>query len=273
MENNGRVSIEKDGAVGQKVHWEAKGYDESMAFVSRYGEDLIDWLNPAEGETILDYGCGTGDLAAIIASKGAVPHGLDISPEMVERARAKYPDLVFYHADGMGWQAEVAYDAVFSNAALHWMRDPDSAARSMLSGLREGGRFVAEFGGHGNVGTIVAAVKATMAEEGREAEFVMPWYFPTVGEYASLLEKHGMEVRFASLLDRPTDLKNGDEGMADWIRMFGTAMFPGASAEDADRWIKGATEKMKTKLYDGTGWKADYRRIRIYAVKAESTIR
>jgi len=208
-----------------------------------------------------------------MSSKGAVAHGLDISPEMVERARAKYPELVFYHADGMGWQAEVAYDAVFSNAALHWMRDPDSAATSMLSGLREGGRFVAEFGGYGNVGTIVAAVKATMAEHGKESEFVMPWFFPTVGEYASLLEKHGLEVRFASLVDRPTDLKNGEEGMADWIRMFGTAMFPGSSAEDSERWIKGAADKMKEKLFDGKGWKADYRRIRVYAVKTGSATR
>ncbi|WP_372635632.1 methyltransferase domain-containing protein [Cohnella sp.] len=251
----------------QKIHWQADGYDETMSFVSRYGEDLIDWLKPEEGETIVDYGCGTGDLAAAIAKKGANVYGLDISPEMVERARKKYPDIRFRCVDGMDWRADFEYDAVFSNAALHWMKDSEAAIRSFLSGLRAGGRFVAEFGGAGNVQAIVSATRQTLQEEGAEDRFVMPWYFPSIGEYASLLEEHGMEVRTAILLDRPTLLEKGEAGMRDWIEMFGTAMFPDATPAEAERWMGKATDKLTDALYDGRSWTADYRRLRVIAYK------
>jgi trans-aconitate methyltransferase len=103
----------------QKVHWDANGYDETMSFVSQYGEDLVKWLNPRKGERVVDFGCGTGDLAAQIASLGSEVVGVDISPEMVDRARNKYPQLTFQCADGMKWNAGQTCDAVFSNAALH----------------------------------------------------------------------------------------------------------------------------------------------------------
>ncbi len=251
----------------QKIHWQAEGYDEAMSFVSRYGRDLIEWLNPAEGETIIDFGCGTGDLAAAIARRGANVYGLDISPEMVERAQTKFPHLEFRCVDGMDWRADFQYDAVFSNAALHWMKEPEAAVRSFLSGLKPGGRLIAEFGGKGNVRTIQSATRRTLKEAGAEDRFVDPWYFPTIGEYASLLEKHGMEVRTAVLIDRPTKLENGEAGMREWLEMFGTAMFPNSEPAEAEQWILGTAERLKEELYDGAEWTADYRRIRIVAIK------
>ncbi|XID93323.1 class I SAM-dependent methyltransferase [Paenibacillaceae bacterium WGS1546] len=251
----------------QKVHWEAHDYDRTMKFVSKYGEDLVTWLNPKPGERIVDFGCGTGDLAARIASAGADVTGVDISPEMVERARAKYPGLRFELADGTKWSANEPFDAVFSNAALHWMKDAEGAAASLSGALRPGGRFVAEFGGFGNVATIIAAVRETMRAHGRESEFAIPWYFPTVGEYASLLERYGMEVRTASLFNRPTTLAGEAEGMREWLRMFGTAMFPSANAADAERWIAEATDRLKSTLFDGERWTADYRRLRVIAFR------
>jgi len=265
--NGGKTQGPDNGAHKQKVHWQANDYDESMSFVSRYGEDLVEWLKPVPGETVLDFGCGTGDLAARISSKGAVVHGLDISPEMVERARAKYPQLAFHQADGTNWRADFAYDAVFSNAALHWMKDANAAVRSMASGLKAGGRLAVEFGGRGNVETIVTGVEETLRESGKEEEFEMPWFFPTIGEYAGILERHGLEVRFASLLDRPTVLSGGESGMRQWLEMFGTALFPRAKSADVGHWIGQASEKLKPRLFDGRNWTADYRRIRIYAVK------
>ncbi|MFC5402857.1 class I SAM-dependent methyltransferase [Cohnella soli] len=259
-----------DGTPSQKVHWEASGYDQSMGFVSRYGEDVVQWLNPLEGERIIDFGCGTGDLAAKIAESGAITYGVDISSEMVDRARAKYPHLQFECADGATWQSDYEYDAVFSNAALHWMRDAEGAIASMVSGLKKGGRFVAEFGGYGNVKQIVEAVRSVLTEEVREDAFVMPWFFPTIGQYGMMLEKHGMEVRHAILFDRPTPLENGEEGMKDWLRMFGEAMFPNANVQDAERWMNAAVSKLKqpeAALYADGRWIADYRRIRIFAVK------
>ncbi|MFC5469814.1 class I SAM-dependent methyltransferase [Cohnella suwonensis] len=254
----------------QKVHWEASGYDRSMGFVSQYGEDVVQWLNPLEGERIVDFGCGTGDLSAKIAESGAITHGVDISPEMVDRARAKFPHLKFECADGSKWKPDFEYDAVFSNAALHWMKDAEGAIASMTSGLRGGGRLVAEFGGYGNVANIVEAVKESLAEEGRGDTFVMPWFFPTIGQYGAMLEKQGVEVRQAVLFDRPTPLENGEEGMKDWLRMFGEAMFPNADEADADRWMDSAVSELKRPergLYAAGRWTADYRRIRIYAIK------
>jgi trans-aconitate methyltransferase len=251
----------------QKVHWAAETYDQSMGFVSRYGEDLMEWLNPQEGESIVDFGCGTGDLAAIIASKGAKVLGVDISSEMVERARLKYPHLNFECADGTKWTAKTPHDAVFSNAALHWMKDAEGAIRSMTGSLRAGGRLVAELGGYGNIDKIMEAVKATLKRRGREDAIVMPWYFPTVGQYCALLEKAGMEVRTAILFDRPTRLEGGVQGMKGWLEMFGTAMFPNAGMEEVDDWIDEVVERIKLNLYNGEIWTADYRRLRIVALK------
>ncbi|WP_239614965.1 class I SAM-dependent methyltransferase [Cohnella mopanensis] len=257
-----------DKANEQKVNWEANVYDQSMSFVSQYGEDLVRWLQPKSGENIIDFGCGTGDLAAQIATYGSEVIGVDISPEMVERARMKYPTLRFECADGMQWRSEQSYDAVFSNAALHWMKDPESAISSMIRGLRPGGRLVVEFGGYRNVATIIEAVQETMHRNGRDEAFVMPWYFPTIGEYAKLLEVYGMEVRSANLFERPTRLENGEEGMKGWLEMFGTAMFPQASESEVRQWMSEAVENLKqTPLYDNGLWTADYWRLRVVAVK------
>jgi trans-aconitate methyltransferase len=257
----------EDTNKNQKVHWNATGYDEAMSFVSQYGEDLVKWLNPQKGERVVDFGCGTGDLAAQIAFFGSEVMGVDISPEMVERARNKYPQLIFQCADGMKWNAGKTYDAVFSNAALHWMKDAEAAIAGMVASLRPGGRLIAEFGGHRNVEAIVTAVKETLKSNGREDVFVMPWYFPTVGEYSSLLEKAGLEVRKAVLFDRPTRLDNGEDGMKDWLHMFGKAMFPNTGILESIAWIEEAAERLKEPLFRQGHWTADYRRLRVFAVK------
>jgi trans-aconitate methyltransferase len=251
----------------QKVHWEAGAYDQSMGFVSHFGEDLMGWLNPQADEKIVDFGCGTGDLAARIHNSGAEVMGVDISPEMIERARSKYPHLNFQCSDGMEWRAEPVYDAVFSNAALHWMKDPEAAIASMKGCLRSAGRLVAEFGGYRNVQGIINAVKETLTEARREEAFFMPWYFPTVGEYASLLEKAGFEVASAALFDRSTKLEGEEDGMIQWLEMFGTAMFPSATEDEANEWIRAANDKLRATHYRDGVWTADYRRIRIHAVK------
>ncbi|BBI32256.1 class I SAM-dependent methyltransferase [Cohnella abietis] len=251
----------------QKVHWNADGYDESMSFVSEYGEGIMKMLNPQRGEAIVDFGCGTGDLAAQIAAEGAKVNGIDISPEMIEKARNKYPHLSFHCTDGMRWVPEQTYDAVFSNAALHWMKDEKAAVSSMTAALRSGGRLIAEFGGHRNIEAIISAVKETLINHNREDAFLMPWYFPTIGQYSSLLELFGMEVRSAQLFDRPTRLENGEKGMQVWLEMFGSAMFPQATVAESEDWIAEAVERLKEKQYAQGTWIADYRRIRISAIK------
>ncbi|MBW5446886.1 methyltransferase domain-containing protein [Cohnella sp. CFH 77786] len=250
----------------QSTHWAAETYDRTMGFVSKYGEDVLEWLKPQAGERILDFGCGTGDLAAVIAESGAAVAGVDISPEMIERARNKYPRLEFHCADGTNWLPDDRYDAVFSNAALHWMTDAEAAVRTIADSLVPGGRLAAEFGGAGNVQSVIEALWETLRRRGRLDAWVMPWYFPRVGEYAALLERHGFEVRFAMLIDRPTRL-DGADGMKNWLEMFGWALVPGAKETEKEEWFAETAERLRSKHYENGHWLLDYRRLRVLAVK------
>jgi trans-aconitate methyltransferase len=252
----------------QKVHWAAQTYDESMAFVSRNGESLFEWLKPQAGERILDFGCGTGDLAAEISKSRADVVGMDISPEMIGRARNKYPNLAFYCADGTKWRPEHLFDAIFSNAALHWIKDAGAAVTTIKDSLVPGGRFIAEFGGRGNVQSVIDAFEGTLTRENRMDAFIMPWNFPSVGEYSSLLESHGFEVRIAMLTDRPTRL-DGEDGMLKWLNMFGMALIPNTEPVHAEKWFSQVAERLRPTHYRGGYWMLeDYRRLRLLAMKA-----
>lgn len=178
--------------------WKPQAYDQQLSFVSGYGKGLIEWLAPKPGEHILDLGCGTGDLAYEISASGARVTGMDASHEMIESAAAKYPSLTFIPEDGQNFTTATQYDAVFSNAALHWMRNAEGVIRSVHAALKPGGRLVAEFGGKGNVEGIYHAIRLVLLDShGIDAATRNPWYYPSIGEYASLLEAHGFRVRMA----------------------------------------------------------------------------
>ncbi|MEB3101473.1 trans-aconitate 2-methyltransferase [Ferviditalea candida] len=248
--------------------WNAALYDSSLGFVSRYGQDLLQILKPAAGEKILDLGCGTGDLADEMTKLGADVTGLDASEEMISRAREKYPELRFIIGRAESFRAEEPYDAVFSNAALHWVKDAKGATESIWEALRPGGRFVAEFGGKGNVRLFASAIEEVLASRyDVDAAARNPWYYPSIGEYASLLEQTGFDVVFAELFDRPTPL--GDEqGIRDWLSMFARPYFSGMSEEqtaEASEWITGKLTQVLARSSEG--WLADYRRLRIVALK------
>nr|WP_197052453.1 methyltransferase domain-containing protein [Halobellus rufus] len=211
--------VETDDAAEE---WDSDAYDGSHAFVYEYGESVVDLLDPTPGERILDLGCGTGHLTERIADAGAEVVGIDQSDEMIETARETYPDLEFRRADARDFDVEEPVDAVFSNAALHWIDEQDAVTEAVADALAPGGRYVAELGGSGNVARIVEAVAAELTERGYEPA-AEPWYFPTVGEHATTLEAHGFEVRYARLFDRPTELDDGEEGMAAWIGCSATA--------------------------------------------------
>ncbi|HEV8253595.1 MAG TPA: methyltransferase domain-containing protein [Vicinamibacteria bacterium] len=244
--------------------WDAAAYDEKHAFVWRLAADLLELLAPRPGERILDLGCGTGHLTRRIADAGAEVVGLDIDPGMIERARSHYPGLRFERGDAADF-AGGPYDAVFSNAALHWVRDPEAAVRCIAGALRPGGRFVAEFGGKGNVASVLAAVQATLAERGQRG-IPSPWYYPSVGEYAALLERHGLEVRQASLFDRPTPLEGGEQGLRDWIGVFGRDFLAGAG-DEREPFLRGVEARLRPMAFRDGRWIVDYRRIRIVAVR------
>jgi SAM-dependent methyltransferase len=166
-------------------------------------------------------------------------------------------------ADATSFHFDEPFDAVFSNAALHWVNQPDEAAESIARALKPGGRFVAEFGGQGNTRCVLKALHAAL---GAESDARCPWYYPSIGEYASLLERHGLQVRHAELFDRPTPLE-GENGMEDWLRMFCGSFFKGMSADDVVAKIGEVVGLLRPERYRDGVWTVDYRRLRVLALK------
>ncbi len=245
--------------------WDAQLYDSRHAFVWKLGASLVELLAPKTGETILDLGCGTGHLTAEIAVAGANVVGSDRSLHMIENARETYPNLHFEVADACALTDSARFDAVFSNAVLHWIKEPELVVRGIARALKPGGRFVAEFGGRGNIRRIQGAMIKALAELGREP-VDSPWYYPSIAEYARLLEDSGLETTVATLFDRPTALQ-GQEGMRDWIKMFGGTYLSQVPDEEHERFFSRIETDVRLALYrDGT-WTADYRRLRVVANK------
>ncbi|MBP3950502.1 class I SAM-dependent methyltransferase [Bacillus suaedae] len=250
------------------MNWNAELYDSKLGFVSSYGEEVLGLLQPMPEERILDLGCGTGDLTYEIAKSGAKVIGIDSSLEMISKARQKYPQLSFYQEFAETFRSDQPFDAVFSNAALHWMKDAGAVCQSVALSLRHGGRFVAEFGGEQNVATIIKAIIETLDEEtkinGNERN---PWFFPSIGEYSTLLEKEGFLVKYAVHFDRPTELQEESMGLNHWLNSFAGHFFVGIEQDEKDRLIKKVKEKTKPSLFKNGQWVADYKRIRILAIK------
>jgi trans-aconitate methyltransferase len=246
--------------------WDSDLYDARHGFVFGYGRDLTALLDARGGERILDLGCGTGHLTAEIAAAGAHVTGIDNSPAMLEAARREYPHIDFLLADAAQFSFAQPFDAVFSNAALHWVREPENAAGCIVRALRKGGRFVAEMGGKGNVASLIAALREA-AWEIAQAPSNHPWYFPSVGEYASLLERNGLAVQSAALFDRPTELE-GEEGLEKWLDMFGAAMLSEVPPSLRGQVVELAAKRLAPHMFRDGRWYADYRRLRVTALKA-----
>ena len=248
--------------------WNAGLYEAKHSFVWQFGRDLLQVLAPRTGERILDVGCGTGRLTAEIAGAGAEVLGIDYSPTMISQARGNYPILVFETQDARHMPYSGEFDAVFSNAALHWIQPAEDAAAAMARALKSGGRLVAELGGRGNVQVLVEGAYRALQQLGiPDPERYNPWYFPSVGEYATLLERHGLEVTLVAMFDRATPLEGGAAGLKDWFAMFGAHLTEGlapASHAEFFRLVEGYAEGH---LLRHGQWVADYRRLRIVAMK------
>jgi SAM-dependent methyltransferase len=253
--------MQQDQAAGQS--WSAKGYRHHAGFVAELGRPVVDLLAPRPGERILDLGCGDGALTAELAALGVDVVGCDASPELLAAAAAKGLKTVL--ADGHDLPFEAEFDAVFSNAALHWMSRPDEVIAGVVRALRPGGRFVAEFGGMGNVAAISTGLRAVLGEVGVDALAVRPWYFPSPAEYRRRLERHGFRVEEIELIPRPTPLPTG---MAGWLETFGDPFLRHVPEADRPGVVDRVVALLEPALCDAAGnWTADYVRLRFRAVR------
>jgi trans-aconitate methyltransferase len=249
------------------MKWNTELYDAKHGFVSKFGESLIDLLAPQQDEMLLDIGCGTGDLTHKIALTGAKVTGIDTSPEMISTAKNKYPALDFSLANATSFQFPMQFDAIFSNATLHWVLEYEKVISCVHKALKKGGRFVAELGGEGNVYNIIHALKQQLHKKGyQHIADKNVWYFPSLSAYASLLEKNGFRVVFATHFNRETPLLNED-GIKNWLKMFGQPYLEGIPAADIEAIIHAVENQVKPTNYKEGNWFADYVRLRIVAIK------
>ncbi|SFM51281.1 Ubiquinone/menaquinone biosynthesis C-methylase UbiE [Gracilibacillus orientalis] len=247
--------------------WSSAMYDDRHRFVSNFGKDIMNLLSPEEGERILDVGCGTGDLANEIEKSGTNITGVDRSSNMIQEAQKKYPNLRFHTMDIYDMNFNNEFDAVFSNATLHWVTKPKKALEKLYQSLHKDGRIVVEFGGKGNVQHIRQAIQASYHKLfPTYADLEEPWYFPSIGEYTSLMEEVGFTVSYAKYFTRPTPL-DGEDGLKNWIFMFAAGMLAHLSETEKDQLGEHVEQVLKPTLYRDHQWLADYCRIQVIGYK------
>jgi len=248
--------------------WNSDLYQSSHSFVWQYGRDLLVLLNAKPGERILDVGCGTGQLTAEIAQFGAEVVGIDSSPDMVRTARENFPHVLFEVADAAALPYSHEFDVVISNAALHWVRNQRGAIASIARALKPGGRLVLEMGGRGNLCHLLEAIYQALGSLGvANPEQLSPWSFPSIGEYASLMESQELEVDFAVLFDRATILEGGERGLKLWLEMFGRFALEALSPEQRKEFFRLTDQFAAPALFHNGVWTIDYKRLRLVAVK------
>lgn len=231
--------------------------------MAELGAPVVDLLAPKPGERILDLGCGDGALTLRLVQLGCFVVGVDSSPEQIAAAQRLGLDVRVLSGECLDYSDE--FDAVFSNAALHWMKRPDEVIRGVEAALKPHGRFVGEFGGHGCVQKIRTALVVALRKRGIDGEARVPWYFPTPGDYATHLERGGFRVDSIALIPRPTPLPGDVVG---WLETFGEAFTNALPPQARAEYLQEVREVLESQLRDETGkWVADYVRLRFTATK------
>jgi SAM-dependent methyltransferase len=260
-----RASLKLVAEVGMTQTWDPLAYERNGAFVHGLADGAVEWLNARRGEYILDLGCGDGQLTRRLSEIGAHVLGVDSSEQMVEAARARGVEAEQANAESLPFHNEV-FDAVFSNAALHWIRDQDAMLTEVHRVLKPGGRFVAEMGGHGNIAAIRVALMAVLDRHGYGGREDGVNYYPTAESYSKTLRQHGFTVEQMALIPRPTKLAGS--GMEGWLRTFRRGVLDELPKAVQDSVVEETTNLLAPALRDDAGnWIADYVRLRFIASK------
>lgn len=250
-------------ATSTSQTWDPDRYQTNASFVAQLGAPLIALTAVQPGERVLDLGCGDGALTAQLQTEGCGVVGIDDSAEQIQAATNRGLDARVMSGEGMTFQEE--FDVVFSNAALHWMKNQSAVIDGIWRALKPGGRVIAEMGGGSNVSLIARALEAALDKRGFDGKAANPWYFPSLGEQSVLLERQGFVVRAATLFDRPTPLPGGIEG---WLWTFGESFLKTVPQDRRDSIIDDVRKELEPRLQNDDGtWIADYVRLRFQAEK------
>jgi trans-aconitate methyltransferase len=255
-------------ATTEQQNWSPEQYAKNARFVSDLGMPVVMLLAPRAGERILDVGCGDGPLTKKLVELGCEVVGVDTSPAMVEAAKAL--DLDARVMDGQALQFEREFDAVFSNAALHWMKQADAVITGVWRALKPGGRFVGECGGDGNTATVLRALDAALQQRGLDFHTLSPWYFPSVEEYSRKLEAHGFVVNTIALIPRPTPLPGS---LIAWLETFTQSFLAPLPVAERAEFLADVADRCRPTLCNVEGkWSVDYVRLRFSTTKPVSAL-
>jgi trans-aconitate methyltransferase len=217
-------------AAASTSKWNAADYARVGGFVAELGGAALDLLDPQPGEHILDVGCGEGTLTRKIIERGATVLGIDDSPEMISAARAKGIDAVLMDVADMTFRSE--FEAVFSNATLHWVLEKEQAARAIFRALKSGGRFAGEMGGEGNLKKLRDALDEELIIRGYVPPVEASNWYASPEEFAAVYEAAGFAEIDARLIERPTAIEHG---VAAWVTTFRRGWLDRAQVPEDER--------------------------------------
>ena len=243
--------------------WNANKYNKHADFVSKLATPVVELLNPQKDEKILDLGCGDGTLAFDMQKFGSKVIAVDLSKDMVEKTKEKGIEAYVISATQLNFTDK--FDAVFSNAVLHWIKEPKAAIDKIFNSLKDDGRFIAEFGGYGNIKYLTDAMQKVFDNHKEYGIFNNPWYFPKVEDYKKLLKDSGFKVEYIELIPRPTSI----DDISNWLDIFANGIISHLSDSQQSDFKDEVREILKPKIYTKKdGWVADYVRLRLKATKS-----